>query len=550
MKTAWLSAAGIVLVTLAAYWPALSGGFLWDDDTLITANPVIRARDGLFRIWFTSDMPDYYPVTNSFAWLQWRWWGRNPTGYHAVNVLLHAANAVLVWQVLRRLQVPGARVAGVVFAAHPVNVATAAWICEQKNTLSLLFAATTVLLYLRFEEDRRPQWYALALLAFLLALLSKSAVVALPAALLLIVWWKRGRLEWADALRSVPFFAMAAILGLVTLRFQAHHRAMLDLEPPVVSLSSHLAMAGSVPWFYLSKTLLPVGLTLVYPDWQITDSRPISLLLGVVLVALFAVSWWKRDAGGRALLLGLGYFVLMLFPVLGFFDQTFYRYASVADHWQYYSIIGPIALVGAGIVRLANRWDTRARYWGRLAATAVIGLLMVGTSARARVYASNIALWQDNVNKQPGAFVAHHNLGYALAEAGRLHEAVPHFETAIQLRPDFFRSHFNLGSALAQLGRIDDAIRRLQLAVRLKPDSFEAQNNLANALAQARRLPEAIEHYRAALLLDPGLADTRFNLGLALEQAGQTNAAVAEYELALQLDPHMRDAQIARQRIR
>ena len=246
----------------------LRGGFTWDDDDLITNNPIIRAGDGLRKLWFTTDARDYYPMTGSLCWLEWRAWGNNAMGYHVVNVLLHAANAVLVWTVLRRLKIARAWLAALVFAVHPVNVATVAWVSEQKNTLSMMFAAVAVLLYLQFYDGGRWRWYGFSLAAFLLALLSKSAVVMLPFVLLGCVWWTRGRVRWRDVWWSVPFFVISLVLGLVTVWFQ-YHRAMHGIPVRSDSFLARLAAAGWVPWFYLYKALLPLNLMVIYPKWRI-----------------------------------------------------------------------------------------------------------------------------------------------------------------------------------------------------------------------------------------------------------------------------------------
>ncbi len=536
-------AALIILLTFIAYIPAIRGGFLWDDDTLIIENPLIKATDGLYRIWFTTEPADYYPVTNSLAWLQWHLWGHIPAGYHVVNVLLHAINAVLAWMVLSRLKIPGAWVAGLVFALHPVNVATAAWISEQKNTLSMFFYLVAILLFLRFNEGHGWSWYGLSLAAFLLALLSKTAVVMLPGVLLGCVWWTRGRLRWREILYSVPFCILSVSLGLLTIQFQDRHRFALGLPASSVTFASHLAVAGSVPWFYLCKAVLPVHLTVIYPEWQIADSQWTSYMLGVILVGVLTLSWWKRNKWGRPVLFALGYFVTMLFPVLGFWDQTFYRYASVADHWQYYSIIAPIALAVAFAQRLGHRLGERQRSRGTAAGVAVLLALAVATWTRAGIYASNATLWRDNVEKRPDAYVAHHNLGFALTQAGKLEEAIGQFRKTLRLKPDFARAHFNLGSALAQTGRTQEAIEQLRCAVRIDPNDFEAHNNLANALIIANQLPDAVKHYEQTLRLKPDLPDVHFNLGLAYEQKGDVEKAIEQYELALRLAPAMTEAQ-------
>lgn len=321
----WLMAIVLVALTLIAYAPVLRGGFIWDDDVLITENTLVRARDGLYRIWFTTEgQDDYHPLTASLWWLEWRLWGNNPTGYHVANVLMHAVNAVLMWIILARLKVPGAWLAGCVFALHPVNVATAAWVSEQKNTLSMLFYAVAILLYLRFDEERGWRWYGLSLAAYLLALFAKTAVVMLPVVVLGCVWWTRGRVRWRDMLSSVPFFAASLVLGLVTIWFHSH-RVLQGFQERTVSLAVRMATVGMIPWFYLYKAVLPVNLMVIYPKWQVDASGWVCYLPGALLLVCFFVFWRERRSWGRPLLFGLGYFVVMLFPVMGFFDRGFFK---------------------------------------------------------------------------------------------------------------------------------------------------------------------------------------------------------------------------------
>ena len=479
----WLTLAKLlVVVTVIAYLPALRGGFVFDDGPLIIINRLVRAHDGLYRFWFTTEAADYYPLIGSLWWLQWRVFGYHAIGYHAVNILLHAANAILVWTILQRLKIPGAWLAGLVFALHPVNAATVAWISEQKNTLSMLFYAVAILLYLRFYEDSRWRWYGFSLAAFLLALLSKTAVVMLPVVLLGCVWWMRGRLRWTDWLRSVPFFVLSLVLGLVTIWFQ-HHRALQGHLVRSASFPARVAAAGCVPWFYLYKALLPVNLTLMYPQWHIDASHWISYLPGVLLAVCFLVFWRERRTWGRPLLFGLGYFVAMLFPVLGFFDQGFYVYSPVADHWQYYSIVGVIALaVGAG-EEVFRRVGDQHRRWGTVVAAGVLTMLGAATWQRAGVYATDETLWQDTVARNPYESRAYINLGAALKQAGKLDAAVGSYEQALRLNPDSAEAHNNLGGALLREGRVPEAIEQFEEALRLKPDFAAARNALARLRA-------------------------------------------------------------------
>ena len=537
----WLLALALMLVTFAAYMPVWHAGFIWDDKELLTENRMVKAGDGLYRFWFTTEAPDYYPLTWSLWWLEWRAWGASAAGYHAINLLLHTVNVVLLWLVLRRLQIPGAWLAGLVFAVHPVNVATVAWISEQKNTLSMLFYAMAILLYLRFDEEQRWRWYGLSLAAFLLALLSKTAVVMLPLVLLGCVLWRRGSIRGKDVMRSLPFFALSLILGLVTVWFQ-YHRAVGGTTIRTDSFLSRLVAAGWVPWFYMCKVLLPIKLTVIYPLWHIDASRWISYIPGMALVGSFVLFGWKRETWGRPLLFALGYFVVTLFPVLGFFDQGFYEYSLVADHWQYYSIVGVIALTvaaGVSVCRQIGKWGWDV---GVSVGAVVLVTLGVATWTRARVYADSQTLWQDNLAKNPNAWVALNNMGIALLQAGSLDNAIRHYEQALQIKPDYADAHNNLGLALAQTGKIEEAIAHYEQALRIKPDYAEVHNNLGIVLRQAGRVQEAIGHYEQALQSKPDYAEVHYNLGNALLQAGKLDEAIGQYEQALRIDPDYAEA--------
>jgi hypothetical protein len=481
---AFLARAGfLVLITFAVYLPVLRGGFVFDDYSLITGNGMVRADNGIRLFWSGAGTADYYPLTGSLWWLEWRWWGDHAAGWHEVNVLLHAANAVLAWMILCRLNIPGAWLAALVFAIHPVNVATAGWISEQKNTLSMLFYAVAILLYLKFDAGGRWGWYGLSLGAFLLALSSKTAVVMLPCVLVGCVWWVRGRLRWRDWLRSVAFFALSLVFGLVTVWFQ-YHRVLRGTTFRAGGFLSRLATAGWAVWFYLGKVLWPVNLTVIYPKWNIDASRGMSWLPLLFLAGCVALFWSKRKTWGRPVLFGLGYSVVMLLPMLGFIDQGFYDYSLVADHWQYYSIIGIIALAVSGGVVLVRRFGDRGKTLGVAASVVMVVALGVGTWVRAGVYATSETLWQDTVTKNPDAWMAQYNLGLALGNAGKIDDAIAHFQRAVELKPDFAEAHNYLGTALLQAGKVAEAIEQYRQALRIKPDYMDAQINLDRALSR------------------------------------------------------------------
>ena len=263
---AWLPLALVLGLTTLAYLPSLANGFIWDDDISLTQNPAILSGDGLRQFWFTTETPDYWPVTATTLWAEWRLWGMNPLGYHVSNLALHLAEVALLWAVLRRLRVPGAAVAALLFALHPVNVESVAWITQRKNLVALLFFLLSIYAFVRAEEGARSA-YGLSLFAFVLALLSKGSVAVLPVVLLGLIAYRR-RLERRDLLRLLPFFLVAGALTLVDIWFQGHHLAAAETIRSAGAVERILG-AGAVVWFYLSKALLPIHLLLPYPQWRI-----------------------------------------------------------------------------------------------------------------------------------------------------------------------------------------------------------------------------------------------------------------------------------------
>jgi len=343
----------LVLVTAVAvaYWPSLHGDFIWDDDALITRNAAIQSPDGLYKIWFTRETLDYWPVTNTSFWLEWRAWHTHTLGYRIVNVVLHTINAILIWLILRNLGIPGAYLAALLFAVHPVNVESVAWIAQRKNTLSMCLFLLSILSYMRGTRT----WYVVSVGFFLLAMLAKGSVVILPAVLLLIVWWTHRRIALRDVVLMLPFLAIGAVLTWVNVWFQTRGGQEVIRNATVVE---RIAAAGAIVWFYLYKAILPVQLAFVYPRWNVNPSNVLWWLpfiaLVVVSVALFR---WRHHAAGRAMLFAWAFYCVALVPVLGFVDVYFMKYSLVADHYQYVAIVGVISPVAA----LFNRWITSPR---------------------------------------------------------------------------------------------------------------------------------------------------------------------------------------------
>ena len=435
-KKQWGLAALLVLLTVAVSLPALKGGFVWDDDLLLTENPVIHSADGLWQVWLPSEELDYYPITWTTFWLEWRLWGMNAMGYHATNILLHALGALLVWQILKRLEVRGAWLAALIFAAHPVNVESVAWISERKNTLSLVFYALMMLAFLRSERENSPRWYWGSVGLFLLALLSKTSGVALPGVLLVCAWWQRGKIDRKDWLRCVPFFLLAAAFALITIKsqqwqLQGGARGVVIDRP----LLFRLGAAGHVFWFYVFKVLMPVNLVAVYPLWKFNTVTASFWLPSAAAGAALCVAWWFRSTWGKAPLFALLYCGGMLFPVLGVFNAPYSgRSPIVTDHLQYLATIGVISLVAAGIMQLPR------------AVVVGLGISILGTLGslswnRALCYQDQEKFWHDALTKNPQAGKAHYNLAVFYDKRHKYDEALAHYTIAIKYNPIYLPWH-------------------------------------------------------------------------------------------------------------
>lgn len=539
---AWLGGAALVLACFAVYVPALGGDYLLDDDILLLDNPVFE-EDGLYNLWFAPPQRvNYWPVTFTTYWLEHQIWGFDPLGYHVVNVLIHAASAIFVWRVLRRLRIPTPWLVAFVFAVHPLNVESVAWIAQRKNLLSMFFAALSLLFFLRFEERRRLGIYLLALLSFAAAMLSKGAAAPLPAVLLLCAWWQRGQVTRRDVGYALPFFAVTGLLSLVEILTQSLLAGSDVMRSD--DFITRLAASGWAWWFYISKALLPVGLCFVYPRWVVDVSTPLTWLpLFFALVSLGAAWWWRHN-WGRPALFALIYYGLMLSPVIGFFDIYYMRFSLVADRYQYLALPGLMALVVGGLGSLAASSPRVPRAALAGAAGGVVVACALASGLLAANYRGAEELWRDTLAKNPDAFLAHYNLGHLLQSDGRLEEAAHHYRETLRIRPDDPLATNNLGKVAQDQGRPQLAIQHYRRAIQLDPEFLEAHNNLAVMLAETGESDLALSHYHAALRIDPDSATVHFNLARLLEQLGRFDASLAHYRRVLELDPGTEPARV------
>jgi tetratricopeptide (TPR) repeat protein len=526
----------VILAALVAYQGTWHAGFIWDDDAHVT-RPGLRALHGLWRIWFEPGATQqYYPVLYSAFWVEHRAWGDSAAWYHLANVLLHAAAACVLFRLLWRLEVPGAFLAAALFAVHPVCAESVAWISEQKNTLSGLFCLMAALAYLAFDRGRRPGSYAAGLLLFTLALLSKSVAATLPAALLVIFWWKRGRLSWrGDVAPLAPWFALGAGAGGMTAWMERTHVGATGADY-ALGVAGRILVAGRALWFYLGKIFRPVGLTFIYPRWTIDARDPLQYLFPAAAVGVLAALWmlrkWSRGPLSVALL-----FAGTLFPALGFTNIFPSIYSFVADHFQYMAAAVILAATAAALSTAAQRLTSTGRSVAGIAAGCVVAALAALTWRQCAMYADSETLWRTTIARNPTAWMAYNNLAADLLGKGRVDDAIAEARMALVSAPRNAEAHLTLGDALAGKGLADEAFAQYGMALELEPGNAIAHNNLGNALLRAGRMDEAMEHYERAIAARPDFAKAHANLGDAFLRTGRLDGAISQYRIALGEDP-------------
>jgi len=540
-----LLAAVLFAAVFAAYFPARAGGRLLDDDLHIT-RPEMQSWGGLGRIWFdVGATQQYYPVVHTAFWLEHRLWGDAMAGYHLGNVLLHGVAAVLTGVLMRRLGLRGAWLAAFLFALHPVCVESVAWIAEQKNTLSTVFALGASIAYLRFDQTRGRSHYGLALVLFALALLSKTAVVTVPAVLLVVVWWRRSRLAWRrDVGPLLPWFACGGAASVATLSLE--RRLMAEVGANFqMSLGGRFLLAGRAFWFYLGKVLWPAGLTFVYPRWSVNALEGWQYGYPLGMAGLGAGLWFlaRRTRGPLAAFLC---YAGLLAPALGFLNMEWFVFSYVADHLQYLACLSVIVPLAALAANGAARLPAPARRLFPAVAVGLAGSLGVLTWRQCRRYADPVMFYRTAAALNPAAAAAYDNLGRVLATMpGHRLEAIAQFETALRITPNVAQGHEDLGDVLLQdSARRAEAAAQFEIALRLQPDRKSARDKLALAWSGLPgRLPDAIAEYRASLRSDPSNPRAHDSLGVALSKMpGRMDEAIAQYHEALRLKPDFAEA--------
>jgi tetratricopeptide (TPR) repeat protein len=570
--TSVIGTAALFLMVLLAYSSAMRGDFVWDDDKYITANPALRDVDGLHTIWF--EMPvqtQYYPLTLTTFWIEWHIWHDNPLGYHLVNVVLHACGAFLLWMLLSRLNVPGAWAAAAIWALHPVNVESVAWITERKNVLSGVFYFSSMMVYLRYcgitpaPQARRDEqgllkreWislpddptriYALAIFLFACALLTKSVTSTLPAAVLVIIWWKRGRIGIQDIVPLLPFFALGIGVGIWTAYVERDvigaTGSNWHLAPTLAGdIAARCIVAGRAVWFYFSKLLVPWPLIFNYPRWNISPEGVWQFLFPLTTLIALVSLWGLRHRLGRGPMAGALFFVGSLFPALGFVNVYPMKYSFVADHFQYLPSIGIIVLLVAaatrGLARLVHM-DALNPAAAPAGSVILLGALGIMTWIQGNIYRDLNALLRDTINQTGGAYTtswfASNNYGVFLLRNGHIDPAEKWFKHTLKIKPDHPEAHFNLGLVAERRRQPEQALAMYRKSLELDPEYDFAAFKIATTLEAMGRLDEATQVYRQLAEKRPNSEQVHLNLGVLLAREGKLKEAIAEYLEALRVN--------------
>jgi tetratricopeptide (TPR) repeat protein len=560
--TSWLFALGIVVAVLIAYYPVWHAGFIWDDDKYVTENPLLTGRHSLQRIWLSRDAPSqYFPLTYTTFLVERALWGLKPAGYHRINFFLHAANALLAWRLLLRLRAPGAWLAAAIWALHPVQVETVAWVTELKNLLMTFFFFLSLHAWIKFidaDAGRHPRpgsagvppasggvpptdfstnkpplkYYVLSLLYFALALFAKTTACTLPAALLLILWLKKSPIGARRLLQVTPFVVMGLAMGLITMWWE---RNKLGTQGPTFAIGplERVLIASRALWFYVGKLLWPANLTFSYPHWTISASDPIAYIWILLVAVTIPVVLLARRRFGRSVEVAALFFAATLSPVLGFIMLGTFRYSFVADHYQYLACLAPIALAAAGLQQIFNRLDAQKPFVQPATCLALLALLGALTWRQGRTYLNEEILWRATIERNPGSWLAENDLGLTLAKEGQTDEAITHFKKSLTINPANTKAINNLANALAIKGQATEAIANYQKSLAINPGDPETLNNLGNILALTGNASGAIQQFRKALEITPNNVQTLNSLAWWLATAPDASQRDISESIAL-----------------
>ena len=556
-----------MVLSVVAYYPALQSDYIWEDDYMVTDNPHLEDVDGLKRLWFEIGARyQFYPLVYTSYWLEHKVWGFDATGYHVVNLIFHILNAFLVWCLIRGLGLPGGWFVAALFALHPVQVTSVAWITERKNVLTGFFGLLAAIQFLKgfgifgakgsVEYPRRARVYFVAgYILFVLSLLSKTSTCILPAVLLIILWWKnqlnKRALGWL-----IGLFVISAGSAVLTIYMELHHIKAVGTAWDYSLLERAQIAARSLCGYVINQTW-PPNIKFFYPRWNVSEHElilygPVVVWVGVLAAGIF-YTWRTKQ---RGLLAGVLMYGIVLSPVLGFINVYCMQYSFIMDHWQYLAAIIFFALATAGLIRGAAFLRISPRVLGVLG----MGFLLWLTCLTFRwtgYFENEHVLWKRTLEQNPTAWLAHNNLGTWESKNGNVPAGKAHFMATLELNPDYELAQYNLGAILFREGELTQARHWLNKAVERDPQLLGAHEVLSfielkegrkeaarKFISQAVELgsenPDLLYHYVAlvrpegsagylhqALNKKPGMKKAKYLLAQEYHRTKQLSKAVS-----------------------
>jgi tetratricopeptide (TPR) repeat protein len=541
----------LVIATLAAYWQLGSHDFIgFDDQHYVVQNYHVKAgltAQGLAWAFTDGSTGTWHPLTWLSLMFDGQLFGLNPRAFHFTSLFFHGANTLLLFAVL--FQMTGARLksgfVAALFALHPLHVESVAWIAERKDVLSTFFWFLTMWAYVRYVERGMRKWYALALLFFVLGLLSKPMLVTLPFILLLLDYWPLARARKNPKLlisrlflEKIPFFVLTVVSCGLAFFFQQAVGATTFGERLPFWVRTENALISYVS--YIGKLFWPLNLAILYPY---TDKQLIwgALSAGVflILVTLFVIHLSRRQRRKMPwLAVGWFWYLGTLVPVIGFVQIGS---QAMADRYTYVPFIGLFILLTWGVSSLFEKHGTGRKILS-VTGVAVVSGLMILTWFQTQYWQNNITVFEHTLQVTGENAVVEELLGSSLVQQGKTEQAIGHYLNALRINPGNPEAHYNLGVALASEGKNSEAYDHYLEALKLKPDFAPAYNRLGVAVAAQGKTADAVSYYFQALSINPEYSEAHYNLGVALMTQGKTADAIVQYGDALKADPDYLEA--------
>jgi len=552
----------LILGTLLVFWQVRNFAFVnYDDNDYVYENPHVLnglTWDGVIWAFTTNRSANWHPLTWLSLMLDCQLFSANPGWMHLVNLLLHLANTLLLFAVLRKMT--GAlwqsAFVAAAFAIHPMHVQSVAWIAERKDVLSTLFLLLTLAAYVSYVRRRGLVRYALTLLLFALGLLTKPMLVTLPVLLLLLDYWPLGRFDSHQTIKAtsgqkrqsspahdkrrilyraiiekVPFFALSAISSVITFLAQRSGGAVISIN--ALPLGYRIANAFLSYVRYIGKMFWPRNLAIFYPFdvdrfafWQ-----AVMCVLLLLVISIFVIRFRRKQ---RCLPVGWFWFVVTLIPVVGLVQSGAQAYA---DRYSYIPYIGLFIVIAWGLPELLSKWPQRKITLGL---SMVIVLIPLGICAHRQVsyWNNNFTLFSHAIEVTQNNYLAHNNLGVAYGKLSRWQDEVEAYKQTIRIKPDYAKAHNNLGAVYYSVGRYQDAVEAYKQAIRVKPDYAEAHHNLGVTYYKLGRYQDAIESLKQVIRIKPDYAEAYSNLGLVMQAQGNYDEAIKNFSRVAQLQPY------------